>query len=101
MRNVADLVLIPEYLRSEENGMTSSISSVASNFDVFRSFSFKASDVALSAGTWLKIAISASLRAFSDVPLAGTNSLTCILPVVMVPVLSRAIQSTRARVSML
>ena len=79
--------------------MVSRISSVGLNLAVFSSFSFKASDVAVSDVEWLKISANALLRAVFDAGLAGIRSFTVILPVVRVPVLSRAIQSTLARVS--
>ncbi len=80
--------------------MTSRIGSVGLNLAVLSSFSFKARLVALSTSWALRISLSAFSRAFLVWFLVGMSSFTVILPVVRVPVLSRQIVSTRARVSM-
>ena len=79
--------------------MTSLICSVGLYLVDFRSFAFKAAEVALSVSVVLRMSFMAFSSASCLIPFAGIMSLTVILPVVRVPVLSSAIQSTRARVS--
>ena len=57
-------VLMPEYLRSEEKGMISTLSFISRFLAVLRSFCFKAALVALSAVEWLRMAVNAASRAF-------------------------------------
>lgn len=99
MRKVAVFVLTPLYFRSDEKGMGSKSAAKGEILAFKPSLALSAILVALSAEEALKIDSRAFFKDFSVWFSAEIKSSTVIFPVVRVPVLSRAIQSTRAKVS--